>query len=78
MVFAQTAVWQVQHRAPLEGLQAGRGNEAGDGQRLFNELRDEVEKTTCLYTQTTVTFRGKPSLIFSNVHFLLVRGPPEC
>lgn len=51
MVFAQAAVWQVQHGAPLEGLQAGRGNEAGDGHRLFNELRDEVEKTTFLYIQ---------------------------
>lgn len=48
MVFAQAAVWQVQHGAPLEGLQAGRGNEAGDGHRLFNELRDEGgETTTC-------------------------------
>lgn len=27
-VFAQPAVWQVQHGAALEGLQAGRGNEA--------------------------------------------------
>jgi len=28
VVLAQSAVWQVQHGAPLEGLQAGRGNEA--------------------------------------------------
>lgn len=28
VVFAQPAVWQVQHGSPLEGLQAGRGNEA--------------------------------------------------
>lgn len=27
-VFAQPAVWQMQHGSPLEGLQAGRGNEA--------------------------------------------------
>lgn len=78
MVFAQAAVWQVQHGAPLEGLQAGRGNEAGDGHRLFHELTDDAEKTTCLYTQRTVTLRGEPSLIFSNAHFLLERGPPEC
>lgn len=44
VVFGQAAVWQVQHGAPLEGLQAGRGNEAGDGRRLF-ELRGEAEET---------------------------------
>lgn len=38
-VFAQPAVWQVQHGAPLEGLQAGCGNEAGERHRLFTELQ---------------------------------------
>lgn len=61
MVFAQAAVWQVQHGAPLEGLQAGRGNEAGDGHRLFHELRDGAEKITCLHTRTTVGSRTSSS-----------------
>lgn len=38
-VFPQPAVWQVQHGPPLESLQAGRGNEAWNGQRLLPQLR---------------------------------------
>lgn len=38
-VFAQPAIRQVQHGAALEGLQAGRGNEAWERHRLFTELR---------------------------------------
>lgn len=38
VVLYQSAVWQVQHGAPLEGLQVRCGNEAWDGQRILTEL----------------------------------------
>lgn len=39
VVLAQPAVRQVQHGAPLERLQAGCGDEAGDGHGLLTELQ---------------------------------------
>lgn len=44
-VFAQSAVWQVQHGSTLEGLQVGCGNEARDRHWLFMELQThEIKK----------------------------------
>lgn len=42
-ILAQRAVWQVQHGVALEGLQAGCGNEAGDGQGLLAELQEHTK-----------------------------------
>lgn len=84
-VFAQSAVWQVQHGSTLEGLQVGRGNEAWDRHWLFMELQTHERKRrvgkrhTKRRFHTTQQLRGLKSwLFFQNLHFLLVPGLPEC
>lgn len=78
-ILAQRAVWQVQHGAPLEGLQAGRGNEAGDGHWLFTELQEGrrrsvlnmwlflvlVNETSSFFPLTHVSFLLE---VFLNAH----------